>query len=79
MTPTNLHRKAQSCRADLEFLLGIVPEEWLRTPHALQGAIETLKNPTEQKITAAWQLAALIHENIRKHGIPDNDPRNDAS
>jgi hypothetical protein len=62
----NLHRKANSCRADLRFLLGIIPEAWRGAKRRVEVAIATLKNPTEQKITAAWQLAATIHETIRK-------------
>jgi hypothetical protein len=62
----NLTAKANSCRADLRFLLGIVPEAWSAAKRRVEVAIATLKNPTEQKITAAWQLAALIHETIRK-------------
>jgi len=63
----NLHRKAQSCRADLEFLLRIVPAGLLPEKWRVREAIATIKHPTEQKITAAWQLAALIHEKIRKN------------
>lgn len=70
----NLHRKAQSCRGDLKFLIGIVPAEWSRATHHLNEALESLKTPTDQKITAAWQLAALIHEKIRKHE-PQNAAR----
>lgn len=69
----NLHRKANACRADLEFLLGIIPAGWLPEKWRVEVAIGTIKNPTEQKITAAWQLAALIHEQIRKHGLANND------
>lgn len=75
---TNLHRKATSCRADLEFLLKIVPAEWSATKRRVEVAISTLKHPAEQKITAAWQLAALIHEEIRKNGLSNNNSRNDA-
>lgn len=74
----NLHRKANSCKADLRFLLGIIPEEWLAVKRRVEVAIVTLKNPTEKKITAAWQLAALIHETIGQHEngrISDNNPR----
>jgi hypothetical protein len=63
----NLTAKANACRADLRFLLTIVPDEWLAVKRRVQVAISTLKNPTEQKITAAWQLAAKIHETIRQH------------
>jgi hypothetical protein len=63
----NLTAKANSCRADLHFLLGIIPEEWLAVKRRVQVAIGTLKNPTEEKIAAAWQLSAKIHEQIRKH------------
>lgn len=65
----NLHRKAQSCRSDLKFLLEIVPAEWSAAKRRVEVAIATIKNPTEQKITAAWQLAALIHEEIRKKNM----------
>ena len=64
----NLHRKANSCRADLEFLLSIIPAEWFLKKWRVREAIETLENPTEKKITAAWKLAAIVHEEIRKHG-----------
>lgn len=74
----NLHRKASCCRADLKFLLGIVPAEWLPEKWRVREAIATLKTPTEEKITAAWQLAALIHEKIRQHGLTNNNSRNDA-
>ena len=63
----NLHRKANACRADLEFLLPIIPAEWFLKKWLVRESIETLENPTEKKITAAWQLAAIIHEEIRQH------------
>lgn len=67
MTDTNLHRKAASCRADLEFLLSIIPATGFAAAKAtVRRSIATLKDPTEQKITAAWQLAATVQEEIRK-------------
>lgn len=72
MTDSNLHRKAASCRADLEFLLSIAPVEWWRTNKWLRDSIEAMKRPTEEKITAAWKLAAIIHDEIRKHDKPTN-------
>jgi len=63
----NLHRKANACKGDLRFLISIIPTEWRATKRRVYVAIGTLKNPTEQKITAAWQLAAIIHEKIREH------------
>lgn len=75
----NLHRKANACRADLKFLLGIVPADWVWVRFEVKNALMGLENPNEylnhQRINSAWQLAALIHEKIRKHGIPDNDIR----
>jgi len=79
---TNLHRKANACRADLKFLLGIVPAEWVWVRFEVKNALMGLENPNEylnhQRINAAWQLAALIHEKIRKHGLTNNNSRNDA-
>jgi hypothetical protein len=68
----NLTAKANSCRADLRFLLGIIPEAWSVAKRRVEVAIATLKNPTEQKITAALQLAAIIHEQIRQHEMDEN-------
>jgi hypothetical protein len=63
----NLHRKANACRGDLRFLLEIIPEAWTKRRWAVSEVYKQLEQPTEQKITAAWQLAALIHEKIRQH------------
>lgn len=62
----NLRRKANSCRADLRFLLGIIPEAWTKRRWAVFEVYKQLETPTEEKITSAWQLAATIHEQIRQ-------------
>jgi len=66
MTQDNLHRKAASCRADLVFLLSLIPFKMGDAQQAVNKAMNGLVDPTEEKITAAWQLAATVHEEIRK-------------
>ena len=71
----NLHRKASCCRADLEFLLSIVPAGWIEEKGYIIVCLAALKNPTEEIITKAWKSAAYVHEKIRKHGLSNNDIR----
>jgi len=62
---TNLERKARCYESDLRFLLSLLPEgsqkKW-----EINALIRTLKEPTNEKINAAWRIAAIIHEEIRK-------------
>lgn len=63
---TNLDRKARCCRSDLRFLLSLLPvgtDAW----HEVYELFEIANNyPTDEQINAAWQLAAIIHDEIRK-------------
>jgi len=68
----NLTAKANACRADLRYLLTIVPDEWTKDRDFIQWLIDSLDKPTEEKINAAWQRAAEYHELIRKHENGNN-------
>lgn len=62
---TNLDRKARCCRADLRFLLSLLAD----SPHRekVEGRLRQIEgSPTDEKINAAWQIAAIIHDEIRK-------------
>lgn len=62
---TNLEKKARCCRADLRFLLSLLAD----SPHRekVEGRLRQIEgSPTDEQINAAWQLAAIIHDEIRK-------------
>jgi hypothetical protein len=62
---TNLDRKATCCRSDLRFLLSLLED----SPHRekVQGRLLQIQgSPTNEQLTAAWNMAAIIHEQIRK-------------
>ena len=61
---TNLDRKARCCRSDLRFLLSLLAD----SPHRekVKGRLRQIEgSPTEEQINAAWNMAAIIHEQIR--------------
>jgi hypothetical protein len=67
---TNLDRKARCCRADLRFLLSLLED----SPHRgkVEGRLRQIQgSPTNEQLTAAWKLAAIIHEQIRKNNAND--------
>jgi len=67
---TNLEKKARCCRADLRFLLSLLAD----SPHRekVDGSLRQIEgSPTDEQINAAWQLAAIIHEQIRKQNAND--------
>lgn len=62
----NTRARAVCCRSDLRFLLSILPED---SPHRekVESRLRQIEgNPTDEQINAAWQLAAIIHDEIRK-------------
>lgn len=62
---TNLEKKARCCRADLRFLLSLLAD----SPHRekVEGRLRQIEgSPTDEQINAAWQIAAIIHDEIRK-------------
>ena len=63
---TNLDRKARCCRSDLRFLLSILPPSSLRHDEIRVWLRQIEGSPTDEKINAAWQIAAIIHDEIRK-------------
>ena len=65
MDMTNLDRKARCCRADLRFLLSLPADSPLR--EKVEGRLRQIDgNPTDEQINAAWKMAAIIHDQIRK-------------
>jgi hypothetical protein len=67
---TNLDNKATCCRSDLRFLLSLLAD----SPHRekVQGRLRQIQGrPTEEQINAAWKMAAIIHEQIRKQNAND--------
>lgn len=67
MTPEdNTRARAACCRADLRFLLSILPDNIGRRME-VQALIRQMQgNPTDEQINAAWRQAAIIHDEIRK-------------
>lgn len=67
MTPAeNTRARAVCCRADLRFLLSILPAD---SPHIekVRGRLAQIQgSPTDEQINAAWRQAAIIHDEIRK-------------
>jgi hypothetical protein len=62
---TNLEKKSRCCRSDLRFLLSLLAD----SPHRekVEGRLRQIEgSPTDEQINAAWQLAAIIHDEIRK-------------
>jgi hypothetical protein len=62
---TNLEKKSRCCRSDLRFLLSLLAD----SPHRekVEGRLRQIEgSPTDEKINAAWKLAAIIHDEIRK-------------
>ena len=63
---TNLDRKARCCRSDLRFLLSILPPSSLRHDEIRVWIRQIEGSPTDEQLNAAWQIAAIIHDEIRK-------------
>ena len=62
---TNLEKKSRCCRSDLRFLLSLLAD----SPHRekVEGRLRQIEgSPTDEQINAAWQIAAIIHDEIRK-------------
>jgi len=62
---TNLEKKSRCCLADLRFLLSLLAD----SPHLekVEGRLRQIEgSPTDEQLNAAWKLAAIIHEQIRK-------------
>ena len=67
---TNLDRKARCCRSDLRFLLSLPADSPLR--EKVEGRLRQIEgSPTNEQINAAWKMAAIIHEQIRKQNAND--------
>ena len=67
---TNLDHKAHCCRSDLRFLLSLLAD----SPHRekVEGRLRQIEgSPTNEQINAAWKMAAIIHEQIRKQNAND--------
>lgn len=65
MDMTNLDRKAHCCRSDLRFLLSMLAD----SPHRekVEGRLRQIEGSlTDEQINAAWKMAAIIHDEIRK-------------
>lgn len=65
MKTINTRARAVCCRSDLRFLLSILPED---SPHRekVESRLRQIEgNPTDEQINAAWQLATIIHDQIR--------------
>ena len=68
---TNLEKKARCCASDLCFLRPFLAK-WTKEREEVERHIQALRgSPTEEQINAAWQLAAIIHEQIRKQNAND--------
>ena len=62
---TNLEKKSRCCRSDLRFLLSLLAD----SPHRekVEGRLRQIEgSPTNEQLNAAWEMAAIIHEQIRK-------------
>lgn len=69
---TNLERKARCCESDLRFLISVLPDHSSRRNEIVALILEMRNNPTDEQINAAWKIAAIIHEEIRRNGHQTN-------
>jgi hypothetical protein len=65
-TEQNTAARARCCRADLCFLRSFLANG-TKEREEIECRIQVLSgNPTDEQINAAWKIAAIIHDEIRR-------------